>query len=44
VTEDTARRIFLLAANTFNNGEHVTLAFDQIALIEIGNNRGRAVT
>ena len=49
VIEDTARRIFLLAGNTIcchddgveftdDDGEHVTLAYDQIALIENGNN------
>ena len=49
VIEDTARRIFLLAGNTIcchddgveftdDDGEHVRLAYDQIALIENGNN------
>jgi hypothetical protein len=49
VIEDTARRIFLLAGNTIrchdddfeftdDDGEHVTLAYDEIALIENGSN------
>jgi hypothetical protein len=49
VIEDTARRIFLLASSTIrchdddfeftdDDGEHVTLAYDRVALIENGNN------
>jgi hypothetical protein len=49
VIEDTARRIFLLTGNTIrchddgveftdDDGEHVTLGYGQIALIENGNN------